>query len=66
MSEIVLQMLKAQAWEEAKGKLRALAVLAGHKRLLVRDEAAASATWKALDQKIEAFIADIENHGLQE
>lgn len=69
MSEIVLQMLKAQAWEEAKGKLRALSAIEGHRRILMttpQNVDLAADKWRKLNDRIEAFIEDLEDDGLPE
>lgn len=69
MSEIVLQMLKAQAWEEAKGKLRALSAIEGHRRILMstpQNVDLAANKWRKLNILIEEFIERLEDDGLQE
>ncbi|HQU16634.1 MAG TPA: hypothetical protein PLO69_11105 [Gammaproteobacteria bacterium] len=70
MDETALQIVKAIEWERAKGQLRAVTAVAAHKRLVVsnrgEDVDAASATWAELNARIEAFISDIESHGLNE
>ena len=69
MDELALQVQKAIEWERAKGQLRAVCVVAGHRRLAVstaEDARAATARWTELDKRVEAFISDIENNGLNE
>lgn len=54
--------MKAVLWEEAKGKLRALAVAQGS----YQSTDSMTEIWEKLDRKIEAFIKDIEDNALQE
>lgn len=57
--------MKAQAWEEAKGKLRALVGIQGSiPSRAVGDEA--EAPWVDLSRRVEAFIEDIEGDALHE
>ena len=68
-SDVMLQAQTAAYWEEAKGKLRAMAVVAAHRRLTSSTSVtgeAASQWWGTLDGKIEAFIHDVEDGGLCE
>ncbi len=67
-----MQLHKAIQWELAKGHLRAMMVAEGHRRL--SENTRLSKEWLdecegkfgRLKQKIEAFIAEIENEGLCE
>ena len=55
-------LLKAQAWEEAKGKLRAIGVMTGHHapsdRLTER--------WERITDAVETFISEFESEGFHE
>jgi hypothetical protein len=60
-------MLKAMAWERAKGELRACLMgaikaepLTGDDNKMQRDR------WSKFNDRIEAFISDVEDHGLNE
>ena len=56
--------LKAQQWEIAKGHLRALIALQGsYSTVSVKEY---PADWEKLEERVNAFISDIEDHGLQE
>lgn len=70
MEEEQVSMHKMMLWEQAKGQLRAMAVVDGHRRLCVpmtvdRDTQVRD-RWLELDKAIEDFIASIEDEGLHE
>ncbi len=65
-----LAMNKAIVWNEAKGKLRALSDLEGHRSMVdptcaVTDNGFGE-KWVLLRERIENFIEEIENEGLSE
>ena len=72
MTEAEVQLHKAIQWELSKGHLQAMIVADGHRRL--SEKVQLSKEWLdecegkygRLKQKIEAFIAEIENEGLCE
>lgn len=58
--------MKGVLWEEAKGKLRALVAIQGS---YVEDGVPVGRPkqkWEILEERIESFIRDIEDEGLQE
>ena len=62
---------KAILWEEAKGKLRAMIVADGHKRVVAQHDTldADKATHKAWTKRqaiVEDFISSFEDRGLHE
>lgn len=67
MTEADIQMQKAILWEQAKGQLRAMVAVEGHRRLChpmtVERERAVSARWVEMEQAIEAMITAIEDEG---
>lgn len=60
--DTIMRAIKAQTWEDAKGKLRAMAAIQGS----YPAKAGNDDKWEQFDQKVEAFITDIEDWGLQE
>lgn len=55
-------LAKAILWEEAKGKLRAIATASGqHQSGTDR-----SPDWEKVTKAVEKFITDFEDHGYQE
>lgn len=58
----VFEALKAQAWEEAKGKLRGLVAVAGSSS----DGADAEGAYpfQKLEKAVEDFIRNVEDNGL--
>ena len=63
-SDVMLEAQTAAYWEEAKGKLRAMVVVAAHRRLTASTPASgeiASQRWDVLEGKIEAFIQEVED-----
>lgn len=59
----VLRAMKAQAWEEAKGKLYGMLAVVGMQRLEAntpQQDIEASADWEALNARIERFVSEIE------
>ena len=57
--------MKAQLWEEGKGKLRALVAVKGSvPSRSVGDES--EQPWEALSKQVEAFISTVEDYGLHE
>lgn len=63
--EFSISLHKAILWEEAKGKLRALSNVEGHRRT-ASDYHKNSDKWLSLNKEIENFIKNIENEGLHE
>jgi hypothetical protein len=59
----IYSAMKAQAWELAKGNLRALVKILGS---VPSTDASGDRQWQALDAKVEAFILDVEDEGLHE
>lgn len=59
MSVDYIGILKAMAWEQAKGQLRAMAMLSGAGQ-------GRSPDWMKVKKTIEAFIADFESEGFHE
>ena len=70
MDQAQIQMTKAVLWEEAKGKMRALCHVEGHRRLTepmtAGMEKSYTARWTELEAVVEKFIEDFENDGYQE
>jgi len=58
--------MKAMQWERAKGELRALVALQGSYSLGRGPGDETPAKWQRLEQAIDAFIQQIEDHSLQE
>lgn len=60
--------LKGAAWEEAKGKLRALVAIQGSfSSVLIGDETNLERQrWLDLSAQVEDFIRDVEDEGLHE
>tara|TARA_R110000851_G_scaffold59347_5_gene137355 strand:- start:926 stop:1135 length:210 start_codon:yes stop_codon:yes gene_type:complete len=57
-------VLKAIAWERAKGELRAcVSASVASQPLNADDERNQTSTWLEFDKRVEAFISDIEDHG---
>lgn len=59
---VSMETLKALLWEEAKGKLRAFAAVAGS----YPSTAGEGEKWREIDATIEAFCRDFEDRGLHE
>lgn len=65
-------MMAAATWERAKGELRALVVIQGHRRLTDRlpatlaEDEARSARWRSFQDRVEAFVRAVEDDGLHE
>jgi hypothetical protein len=55
-------LMKSVLWEEAKGKLRALAAASGQVPSTVEREPA----WERVTNFIEMFITNFESHGYHE
>ena len=56
------EALKAQAWEEAKGKLRAVVALQGcYRSGVLRGD-----RWEALSAEVGRFIKEVEDNALHE
>lgn len=53
---------KAILWEEAKGKLRAMATVGGQ----IGSSDTRSPDWKEVEDAIEGFIVNFENNGMHE
>lgn len=70
MSDEQIRLQMAMAWERAKGELRSIAAAAGHRRLCdpmtAVHEKWCSARWAELDERIEKFIAEMEDEGMVE
>lgn len=70
LTEDHVQMQKAVLWEEAKGKLRAMVNVEGHRRLChpmtPERERIVSNRWLEITDKIEAFISEAEDNGWNE
>jgi hypothetical protein len=65
VSEMIFSAMKAQTWEEAKGKLRALVGIQGSiPSRPVGDES--KARWEELSDRVEEFIRGVEDDGLHE
>lgn len=62
-NETIVNMMKAQQWERAKGELRALAYMQGS---YPAGGGHTFERWKNIHNRIEAFIKDIHDHGLHE
>lgn len=62
MNEVALQIQKSILWQEAKGKLRALIEVEGHRRLVIDGE---GDKFEPLSDTIDAFISAIEGDELQ-
>jgi hypothetical protein len=63
----VQTMMKAAAWENAKGAVRASVALVGSTDVgSVQQDAARRAQWAEFHSRCEAFIKDIEKDGLCE
>lgn len=60
MDEDLIRILRAQAWERAKGELRAVA------QAFVGDKAARPGQFGDYDNLMEKFIFDVESRGLAE
>ena len=58
--------MKAMQWERAKGELRALVALQGSYSLGRAPGDREPAKWQRLEQAVNAFIEQIEDHALQE
>lgn len=58
-------MLKAQQWERTKGELRALVAMQGSYSTGGED-ADEYERWKALEERVEAFIREVEEDGLDD
>jgi hypothetical protein len=63
MTDDIRVPLKAVAWEEAKGKLRALVALQGSYFGEVPENIN---RWKDLDKAVSEFIRHVEDYGLHE
>lgn len=65
INDTIYTALKAAAWEEAKGKLRALVAIQGSipSRNVTDTE---TPRWEELSARVEAFIGDVEDNALQE
>jgi hypothetical protein len=62
-------MNKAIVWNQAKGNLRALTDLEGHRRMVdptCETKDGFGKKWVELHLRVEEFITEIENEGLQE
>lgn len=67
--DLTRKMLAAAAWERAKGALRELVVIQGHKRLTaparsLTEEMVSRGGWELLDERVKAFIESIEDDEL--
>lgn len=62
----LITTLKAQAWEEAKGKLRAVVAIGGSVSSGGPDPGNHRDKWPKLNADVERFIAEVENDGLHE
>ena len=63
----VQDMMKAAAWENAKGAVRASVALVGATEVgSAQQDAARRERWAAFHTRSEAFFKDIENDGLCE
>lgn len=60
MDTETMQMLKALAWNDAKGKLQALIDM----QLITPNQS--TNRYKQLNEKVEKFINEVENEGLCE
>jgi len=58
------EAVKAQQWEIAKGHLRALVVMQGS--YFSSGKTHEDQRWQELEEKVEAFIKDIQDNALQE
>lgn len=58
--------MKAAEWERAKGHLRALVGIQGAYSLNRAPGDDSPAKWQVLSARVEAFIQDVEDHGLDE
>lgn len=65
-ADLIRSLMAAQAWEDAKGKLRALSAIQGHARLTASPDATEvlSKRWQHLEQVIEGFINDVDDSEL--
>lgn len=58
-------MIKMVAWENAKGALRAcVSASVAAEPLSVSDDKAQTKLWIEFSEKVESFISDIEDNGL--
>ncbi len=57
-------LMKAGYWEIAKGYLRATVQTSG--AIPSNARRGCGGDWKGLSKKVEEFISDVEDHGLQE
>jgi len=67
MSESLVQLLKAQAWELAKGNLRAMTNIESHRRLMApmpnkHQLDRYQNQWESINKRVEDFIKDIEDN----
>lgn len=58
-SIFIMEALKASAWEEAKGKLRALVAILGS----TPSDHQGYEEWAEVQQRVEAFITSAEDEG---
>ena len=64
---IIEAALKGTQWERAKGELRALVAIQGsYTSPLPEYMKTEPATWEVLSKKVEKFIKDVEDNGLEE
>ncbi len=70
MDEAQVSMTKAFLWEEAKGKLRAMAMAEAWRGKThpqtVESEKACTERWMHLHARVEAVISEFEDNGLSE
>ena len=58
--------MKAQQWERAKGELRALIALQGSYSFGRDIGDRREERWVTLEKRVNAFVQDVEDNGLQE
>lgn len=65
----VLRAMKAQAWEEAKGKLYGMLAVIGMQRLEAKtreQDTECGADYEAMSSRIERFVAEVEGKELDQ
>ena len=62
----MIRVAKAQLWEEAKGKMRAMVAVEGQCRPDDPAHQRQRERWRAASQEVEAFIKHFEDDGLHE
>lgn len=61
-----ISLAKAVLWEEAKGKLRAIAAAEGARYGGMQDEETGLYKFQVISQEVEGFIKAFEDEGLHE